>query len=154
MTNGVLASLIIAPLITGRDSRFANVVRPDRVPLGRPALAEFASGQAGAARNMAEHLGPSEVSSLDEIVPGSGAVMRHHSLKKLAVFKDENGQVSACSAVCTHAGCIVHWNPMERCWDCPCHGSQFAPDGRVLCGPAVRALSNAPLDPVKASAPE
>jgi Rieske Fe-S protein len=38
-------------------------------------------------------------------------------------------------------GCIVHWNSTEQCWDCPCHGSQFAPDGTALNGPAATALS-------------
>jgi hypothetical protein len=42
-------------------------------------------------------------------------------------------------------GCVVHFNSFERCWDCPCHGSQFAVDGTVLSGPATR-----PLEPAKA----
>ena len=37
-------------------------------------------------------------------------------------------------------GCHVHWNSTEQCWDCPCHGSQFAPDGAVLNGPATEPL--------------
>ena len=142
MTNGVLASLVIPELICGQDARFAEVVEAGRKPLGLPAVEEFMVGQAGAMRNMAEHLGPSEVNSVDEIPPGSGAVMRQGTLKKLAVYKDAAGELTVCSAICTHVGCVVHWNPFEQCWDCPCHGSQFAPDGRVLNGPALR-----PLDP-------
>jgi Rieske Fe-S protein len=38
-------------------------------------------------------------------------------------------------------GCIVHWNSLEECWDCPCHGSQFSPDGKPLNGPAVSPLA-------------
>lgn len=146
ITNGVLASLVIAPLICGQDARFAETVRPDRKPLALPALAEFASGQAGALRNLAEHLGPSEVNSLDDIAPGCGAILRHGSLKKLAIYRDENGELTAHSAICTHVGCVVHWNPFEKCWDCPCHGSQFAISGEVLNGPAVRPLDPADLD--------
>lgn len=145
ITNGVLASLIIPPLICGQDSHFAETVKPDRKPLGMPALAEFVSGQAGAVQNLAEHLGPSEVSSVEEIPAGCGAILRHASAKKLAVYRDETGQLSAHSAVCTHVGCIVHWNPFEKCWDCPCHGSQFSVEGEVLNGPAVQPLAREDL---------
>lgn len=145
ITNGVLASLIIPPLICGQDSHFAETVRPDRHPVGMPALAEFASGQAGAIRNLAEHLGPSEVSSVEEIPPGCGAILRQSSIKKLAVYRDDAGQLSAHSAACTHIGCLVHWNPFEKCWDCPCHGSQFSVEGEVLNGPALQPLAREDL---------
>ena len=47
------------------------------------------------------------------------------------------------SAARTDMGCVVQWNHFECCWDCPCHGSQFAPDGQVLNGPATTPLGNA-----------
>ncbi len=37
---------------------------------------------------------------------------------------------------CPHLGCALKWNPSERSWDCPCHGSRFAEDGRLLDNPA------------------
>lgn len=60
--------------------------------------------------------------------------------EKLAVYKDEEGKVITLSAVCPHVGCIVGWNSQEKTWDCPCHGSRFTKDGKVMNGPAVKDL--------------
>jgi Rieske Fe-S protein len=58
----------------------------------------------------------------------------------VAAFRDDDGTVRAVSAVCTHLGCLVAFNPAERTWDCPCHASRFATDGAVIEGPAVDDL--------------
>jgi Rieske Fe-S protein len=64
---------------------------------------------------------------------------------RYAVYRNGNGELSAVSPVCTHLGCLVHWNSSATTWDCPCHGSRFDPHGRVLNGPAVAALATVPL---------
>ena len=73
------------------------------------------------------------------VAPGEGRVVSHRG-RQVAVSRDPDGTLHAVSARCTHVGCIVSWNPAERSWDCPCHGSRFAPDGEVIQGPAVRPL--------------
>jgi len=45
------------------------------------------------------------------------------------------------SPVCPHLGGIVNWNDADKCWECPLHGSRFAPDGTLLEGPATRGLT-------------
>ena len=143
ITNGVAGALTIAPLILGQDSRFAPVLDPGRKSLSAlSSVQEFVREQAGSAKNMLEHVTSGEIASADELAPGEGGLMRR-GLKKIAVYKSEEGEVIERSAVCTHLGCIVHWNGFEKCWDCPCHGSQFAPDGAVLQGPAVKPLAEA-----------
>jgi Rieske Fe-S protein len=63
--------------------------------------------------------------------------------KKRAVYKDDEGQVHIRSAFCTHLGCLLTWNNLERTWDCSCHGSRFEREGRVLHGPATRDMNPA-----------
>jgi nitrite reductase/ring-hydroxylating ferredoxin subunit len=57
-----------------------------------------------------------------------------------AACRDPSGAVPTVSANCTHLRCVVACNDAEASWDCPCHGSCFAPDGTVLPGPATRPL--------------
>ena len=83
-----------------------------------------------------------DVSSADEIAADSGAVLRR-GLKKISIYRDEQGTLHEMSAVCPHLGCIVAWNSSEHTWDCPCHGSRFDAYGRVINGPANRDLQGA-----------
>ncbi|MGM9662386.1 MAG: FAD-dependent oxidoreductase [Oscillospiraceae bacterium] len=48
---------------------------------------------------------------------------------------------------CPHMGCALKWNPRERSWDCPCHGSRFAEDGALLENPATGDLKQPPAKP-------
>jgi nucleotide-binding universal stress UspA family protein/nitrite reductase/ring-hydroxylating ferredoxin subunit len=82
--------------------------------------------------------------SLEEIGPGEGGIVTAGDAK-FAVFRDRKGNVTVRSARCTHMGCTVRWNPAEATWDCPCHGSRFAPTGEVRNGPAERPLPPATL---------
>jgi Rieske Fe-S protein len=65
--------------------------------------------------------------------------------RQCAVHRDESGRLQAVSARCTHLGCLVAFNRAEQAWECPCHGSRFAPDGSILQGPAVRPLEQRDL---------
>jgi Rieske Fe-S protein len=69
--------------------------------------------------------------------------------EKIAVYRGQDGVVQTVSPICPHAGCVVQWNAAETTWDCPCHGSRFTTDGRVIEGPAVKRLEPVQV-PVKA----
>lgn len=137
MTHGVVAGLLISELIVSGQHRWQALYAPSRKI--RRGLGEYVSENATAVKNYAEKLMPGEIGSARELQNGQGGLLRE-GLKLVAVSRDEQGVLHRVSASCTHAGCVVHWNSTERCWDCPCHGSHFAPDGSVLNGPAVKPL--------------
>jgi Rieske Fe-S protein len=137
ITHGVIAGLLIRDLVLGQHNDWAQLYDPSRKPI--KALKEYARINLAVAGGYADWLKPGEVDSLDDIERGTGAVLQRGA-RKLAVFRGEDGTLSVCSAVCTHLGGVVRWNSAEQSWDCPCHGSRFAPDGEVLNGPALHAL--------------
>lgn len=145
MTNGVAGSLNMAALLFGQKAHFAEIFDPSRKPLSTNTLTDFVTGRAEDVRNFSEYLTGGDVPSVDDIKPGEGAIIRR-GLKKIAAYRDPGGNLIERSAVCTHIGCIVHWNGLEKCWDCPCHGSQFTPDGQVINGPAVKPLAEVTPD--------
>lgn len=58
----------------------------------------------------------------------------------VAIYKDRNGIIHTFSAVCTHLGCSVTWNSLEKSFDCPCHDSRFSNSGKTINGPANNNL--------------
>jgi Rieske Fe-S protein len=143
LTHGVAGSLLLSRVISGEDCPWASFYDPSRVTLA--ATKNFIAENVTAVKNFAEYLAPGELKSVDELQSGKGAIIRD-GLSKIAAYRDENGVLYQHSAKCTHVGCHVHWNSLERCWDCPCHGSHFAIDGTALNAPAI-----APLEPVSSS---
>jgi glycine/D-amino acid oxidase-like deaminating enzyme/nitrite reductase/ring-hydroxylating ferredoxin subunit len=81
---------------------------------------------------------------LGDLPPGDGTVI-HTGDGPTAVHRDDDGHLHAVSATCTHEGCLVRFNRAQCSWDCPCHGSRFAPDGTVLSGPAAEDLRRVDL---------
>jgi len=140
MTHGTLGARLVADLVMGRPSDLASVYSPSRMMPG--ALKTLLGENLNMAAQFADWLTGGDVKSADQIPSGHGAVIRS-GLTKLAVYKDDVGKVTTLSAVCPHMGCIVRWNPGEKMWDCPCHGSRFSADGTCMHGPSTTDLKKA-----------
>jgi glycine/D-amino acid oxidase-like deaminating enzyme/nitrite reductase/ring-hydroxylating ferredoxin subunit len=142
MTHGALAGILLKDMILTGRSPWQEVYEPSRkTPSG---VINYVRENVTTIKNFAEYLMPGELDSVDELKPGQGGIVRQ-GMSKVAACRDRDGKLHTRSAVCTHLGCHVHWNSTEQCWDCPCHGSQFAPDGAVLNGPAMAPLEPATL---------
>lgn len=82
---------------------------------------------------------------IEDIKPETGDVIDKAG-KKIAVYKNKDGSIRMTSARCTHMGCVVRWNNKDGTWDCPCHGSRYDKNGKVIKGPAVKDLEKLEAD--------
>ncbi len=135
MTHGAIAGMLLADLIQGRESPWSRLYDPSRLHVAT--LPRLVRRDASMAAHFAGWLGPGDPD--EPLRPDSGAVVRR-GLRHVALYRDAGGVLHERSAVCTHLGCIVAWNEVERTFDCPCHGSRFDGKGQVIHGPAVEPL--------------
>jgi glycine/D-amino acid oxidase-like deaminating enzyme/nitrite reductase/ring-hydroxylating ferredoxin subunit len=139
MTNGTTSAAVITDAILDRVNQFAPLYDPHRLTV-KESASTFAKENAKiAAKWFGDRIRHPQQKSVSELQPGEACV-EGIGLDQVAAYKDETGVVHAVSAVCTHLGCIVNWNPAEKTWDCPCHGSRFDTQGGVLQGPATKDL--------------
>lgn len=157
MTHGTLAGTLIRDLIDGCDNPWRSLYDPSRKTL--KAAGEFARFNLNIAKQYLGVVTAGQRGVPEDVPPGSGAVIRR-GVQKIAAYHSDSGELLEFSAVCPHLGCIVGWNEAEKTWDCPCHGSRFSCDGKVINGPANTDLSpvedteEQPTDVLPAVAPE
>ena len=137
MTHGTIGASLITDQIQGRHNPWETLYSPARKSVR--AGFEFLKENVNVAAQYADWLTPKEAKDVQQIPNGQGALIRH-GISIKAIYKDEHGTVSECSAVCPHLGGIVHWNSAEKSWDCPCHGSRFDAYGKVIEGPTTSDL--------------
>jgi glycine/D-amino acid oxidase-like deaminating enzyme/nitrite reductase/ring-hydroxylating ferredoxin subunit len=138
MTHGTIGGIMISDLILGRENGWTEVFDPSRILTQsiKEAVPEILSSTLP----YVDWITGGDVDSVDEIKAGTGAIIREGT-SKIAAYRDENGKLYQRSAVCTHLGCIVRFNSLEKTWDCPCHGSRFrAEDGKPINTPAIAPL--------------
>jgi nitrite reductase/ring-hydroxylating ferredoxin subunit len=135
LTNGVIAGMLITDLINGKENPWAKVYDPGRFKLfsaGDVFFTELVGGTISYLKNK-----PGDVASIElaSIPADEGKVVELNG-KMVGAYKDKNNSLHVVSAECSHLKCIIKWNNSEKSWDCPCHGSRFTYDGKVVNGPA------------------
>ena len=139
MTFGTLAAMMATEWVGGRGTPWDELFSPGRK--ASSSVKEYLRENSKfPVRILSDRLKIRKGSPAD-LAPGDGRVMMYEG-RSTAACRDANGEVHLCSAVCPHLGCIVAWNAAECTWDCPCHGSRFAADGRVIGGPAEADLKS------------
>ncbi len=135
MTNATAGAMILRDLILGRPNDWAELFSPTRVNVTAGAT-EFLSHNTKTARHsLTRVLSRSANFDGDSLASGEADVFDIED-DKVAVYRDEEDELHAVSAICPHMGCELNWNDADRSWDCPCHGSRFNIDGSILDTPA------------------
>ena len=139
ITFGTIAAMMARDWATGTRNPWTDLFAVDRKKIKGAAWNYLRENKDYPYYMIKDRLARAEANSVRELKPGEGMIVGRRG-KKVAAFRDPNGNVHRLSPVCTHLGCLVRWNPSESTWDCPCHGSRFKPTGEVIAGPAEEPL--------------
>jgi glycine/D-amino acid oxidase-like deaminating enzyme/nitrite reductase/ring-hydroxylating ferredoxin subunit len=140
MTNGTAAGLMLADLVEGvknPSSEAFDATRVRSTVTSKTFVKENVDAVAG-------HLAGDRLKTMtpppaESLAPGEAGIVVLDG-EKVAAHRRDDGTLVAVSPVCTHVGCLVGWNTAERTWDCPCHGSRYTCEGKVIQGPALHDL--------------
>jgi glycine/D-amino acid oxidase-like deaminating enzyme/nitrite reductase/ring-hydroxylating ferredoxin subunit len=139
MTSAAIASMLIPDLMEDKSHPWEKLYDPSRTPIR--SLTEYVKENVNVALQYKDWITPSEVTDVSDIPLDKGAVMRE-GISRSCIYHDEDDQFEKKSAICPHLGGIVHWNDVEKTWDCPCHGSRFNVHGQVIEGPSISGLQD------------
>ena len=141
MTSSMVSAMILSGMITKRETEFAPVFDPHRFVFSASAKTLMEEG-AHAVKGLSRQVFSIPDGEIKSLPPGHGGIVETDG-GKAGVYKDEDGEVHIVSAKCPHLGCELSWNPDEKSWDCPCHGSRFDYHGRLIDNPAMEGIGNA-----------
>jgi glycine/D-amino acid oxidase-like deaminating enzyme/nitrite reductase/ring-hydroxylating ferredoxin subunit len=141
-TFGTLAAMMACDAVLGRENPWQDLFSVNRKKLRGGAWDYLTENLDYPYYLVADRLTLPRTDSPGSLQPGEGAVFKLDG-QQVACCRNEQGLLQQVSAVCTHMGCLVHWNTAEKTWDCPCHGSRFHATGEVYAGPA-----ESPLEPI------
>lgn len=141
MSHSMVAALLLTDLITGRKNPWEEVYTPWR--FGGESAAALCRNAGCAVKGLAGRRQTGPEKKAEELLPGEGSLVKSKD-GRVGAYRDEEGKLYLVRARCPHMGCELAWNPDEKSWDCPCHGSRFHYDGRVLDGPAAKSIALEP----------
>ncbi len=136
MTTAMIAAITLRSEICGTLQPYAKLFSPQRVNICA-AWSSLWTDIVISVRGLAKGFLHIPVEELQTLEPGHGGIITIEG-KRFACYRDEKGELHTISARCPHMGCELAWNPEEKSWDCPCHGSRFDIEGKLLDNPAKK----------------
>lgn len=138
ITSSNVAANIIVDKIMGKESEYEEIFRATRLePIKNHKemgniLKESIHSLVLNKLNMPEE-------TEKQIENGQGGIVEIDG-EKVGIYKNNQGEVFKVKPICTHLGCELSWNNLDKTWDCPCHGSRYSYKGKLIYGPSVKDL--------------
>jgi glycine/D-amino acid oxidase-like deaminating enzyme/nitrite reductase/ring-hydroxylating ferredoxin subunit len=138
MTTSNVAANIICDSISGIDNKYADIFSSTRMsPIkNRWEMKNILKESSYSLLINKLKIAPDK---FDNIKNDSGGIIEIDDYK-VGVYKNSDGEIFAVKPVCTHLGCLLAWNNLDKTWDCPCHGSRFDYTGKNIYDPAFKNL--------------
>lgn len=146
LTWGSVAAQLLGDLIARREEPALELFSPRRFTPIKSAKVWAQENATVLKHLVGDRLSAGDAAAFAAVPTGEGRIVELERGRKFAVHRATDGTLSVLSPVCPHLKCHVAWNESGASWDCPCHGSRFHPDGRVMEGPALEALERFPLE--------
>lgn len=137
MTSSMVSANMISNIICGKDTPYSEVFNPSRFPVS--SIPKIMTEVAHAVKGLSKENISIPKTILDELPHGHGGIINVDG-KKVGVYKTNDSKVYIVDTRCPHLGCQVEWNPDEKTWDCPCHGSRFDYTGKLINNPAQEGI--------------
>lgn len=138
ITSSNIAANIITSKILGEDNKYEEIFKAKRLePIKNIQEVGNMLKEVNESLILSNFTLPDE--TINDVKNGCGKIVEFNN-HKIGVYKDNNGNVYQVKPKCTHLGCELYFNNIEKVWECPCHGSKFSYDGKVLETPANKEL--------------
>lgn len=138
MTSSNIAANIIVDKIRNKTNKYEYIYRSSRLkPIKN--IDEFKNIMVQSTNSLLLDKLKSSNMPFEKISNDSGSIIEVNN-EKVGIYKDTTGNIYAVKPICTHLGCLLSWNDVDKTWDCPCHGSRFNFDGKNLYNPAFKNL--------------
>ena len=134
-TNANVAAKLLCAILLHQESPYAELFSPSR-------LTAFTKGKClrmniKTAMTLLKSQFPAVSDAPLQVQEGKCILIEGHPY---GMYLDEHNELYIVDIRCPHMGCVCSFNQVDHTWDCPCHGSRFGYDGRIIKGPAQSAL--------------
>jgi len=147
ITSSNVAANIVTDKILGKTNKYANIFNSKRFKpiknrwelqnMIKQTVISFAFEKANI-----------PIGDIEEIQNDNAAIININGTN-VGIYKDTSGNIFSVKPVCSHLGCSLTWNNLDKTWDCPCHGSRFDYMGNNIYDPANRGLELINIEDLK-----